>query len=529
MTITHKLSIDLLRQENTTQIDAVQDDSCRYLALMLHANGIPWTIPTDISAVIRYLKADGVGGEYDALPDGTCAWSAADNVLTIALAPQVLTAAGETALSVMLTDGDRSVSTFDITLRVLPGVHTRIAESDRYVNVSATTAAFESALTDIGARIMRGGISSIVLLGDSITDGAGGTGYNGSYSGDPSTNTDGYCWANVFKKYVEERYGTSVKNLGMYGTQMVTQMNTALPLLSKDDFVIWLTGTNDRNNYDSYAANARSYIDAIKDRCGGLLVISSIPATEADENNHTVNMQKMDELVACAAAGYVPYFSMYQEFVRYCETCGIDLGDCFDDHVHPNDTGYYIMFMLLCRKLGLPLDPYTGYQSDGVWWDPSAGISILAANTTMHSESSFTSGFGTGSGVVPSVYMHGHDAVDNTTALSGKHITQIELLVHTAGVITFGTVALDTLARQKPVYTQSKTFQITGTGMSVIDLDLDIGENETLAIQSTTDTGKLAYIVGSSTQLDPLHFWTSNNFESGTNQCIIVYGTIYGY
>ena len=526
MTITHKLSIDLAQWDKPAQIDAVQDDCGRVLSLMLHTNGIPWTIPDGISATVRYRKADGVGGEYDTLPDGTCAWSAQDNVLTVALAPQVLTAAGETCLSVLLAEGDAAVSTFDILLHVQPGVHTRIAKSDRYVNVSAQDATTDD-LNAIGTKIISGKITSIVLLGDSITDGAGGTGYNGSYSGEPSTNSLGYCWANVFKKFAEERYGVTVTNLGMYGTQMVTQKDTALEHITEKDFVIWLTGTNDRNWYESYQARIRSYIAAVKEKCAGMLVISSIPATEADENSHTANMQKMDEIVRTAAAGHVPYFSMYQAFIQYCQQQGVALADCFADHVHPNDLGYYIMFRLLCRKLGLPLDAYTNYQCDAAWWNPYAGEEVLAQNVSYQDD--YTTAFGLGSSVAPGVYMNGYDADTVTTALSGTHITRVDLLVHTAGAVTFGTVDLNTVGQQKPVYVQSKTVEVTEAGIVLMELDLDIGANETLAVQYSTDTGRLMFNVGSNSEESGMKFWTAGNFESGSVQCIRLFGTIYGY
>ena len=105
MVITHKMTIDLARQERHAPIDTVQDDCGRALALKLYANGIPWKIPAGVCALVRYRKPDGTKGEYDTLPDGSCAWSAEENLLTVALAPQVLSAVGSTCLSILLTDG----------------------------------------------------------------------------------------------------------------------------------------------------------------------------------------------------------------------------------------------------------------------------------------------------------------------------------------------------------------------------------------------------------------------------------------
>lgn len=364
MTITHKLSIDLAKRECTPQIDAVQNDYGRSLSLLLHTNGIPWPIPTNITAVIRYCRNDGTGGEYDTLSDGSCAWSAVGNTLTISLAPQVLTVAGDVALSILLTDGEQAISTFDISLYVHTSVSSRISRSDNYINRSEAQTFSEDALAAIGSRIIRGDISSIVLLGDSITAGID----NSSYPNDSEVDPTHYCWANAFKKFVEERYGIHVRNLGIYGSLMDAQKTAALNILTKDDFVIWLTGTNDRNNPESFKANLLSCLNAVKDKCGGLLLISGIPSTEADENSHQVTMQKMDEIVMGTVFGLVPHFSMYQAFTAYCELHDIELSDCFTDHVHPNHLGYYIMFRILCQKLNLPLDPYTDYRCESFWW-----------------------------------------------------------------------------------------------------------------------------------------------------------------
>lgn len=527
MTIIHKLSIDLTQQVSPALIDAVQDDCGRALALALHTNGIPWQIPRGISAIVRYRKSDGIGGEYDTLPDGTCAWSAADNILTVALAPQVLTAAGETSLSVALTDGQNTISTFDILLQVQPGLHRCITKSDKYVNVFFDSG---SALRAIGEKIISGKIASIVLLGDSITDGVGGTDYNGSYSESPSTNTKGYCWANAFKIFVETRYGIPVRNMGMYGTTMSTQTERALEFLKKDDFVIWLTGTNDRNGYGSYKKNIRSYLDAVREKCSGILLVSSIPSTEEDEDMAAVNMQKMDEIAMCAAAGNVPFLSMYQTFVQYCDRRGIDISECFADHVHPTDFGHYVMFLLLCKNLGLPLDPYMDYRYSSPWWNSlgkdgneRADVLILDSTGDYHTDPDCQMDLL--SYIVPCVLMDNYDSGAVCTAVSDLTITRAELYVGTAGRITIGTVDLNGVGKECPTFVESKTFETTETGMVTFQLDMEVGANQTLAFQSTDDTGRLGFVIIPGN----LYIWQSKDYQAGSPSVdLILYGKIYG-
>ena len=136
MIITHKLTMDLGRFEKTPLIDAVQDDRySRNVELTLLERGSAWTVPAEARVVIAYRKADNVGGQYDTLPDGTTAWSAAENVLTLALAPQVLTAAGMVSLSVQLVLDEQTISTFRLLIHVHRNVAAGLYRSEDYVNL----------------------------------------------------------------------------------------------------------------------------------------------------------------------------------------------------------------------------------------------------------------------------------------------------------------------------------------------------------------------------------------------------------
>lgn len=133
MIITHKIKMDLLDPGQMPRIHAVQDDQySRNLELALYEENRPWDIPEGITAIIRYRKSDGTGGEYNQLPDGSAAWNAEGNVLTIALAPQVATVPGMVSLSVTLISGEKQISTFRVGLNVKPGVKGVLAESEDY-------------------------------------------------------------------------------------------------------------------------------------------------------------------------------------------------------------------------------------------------------------------------------------------------------------------------------------------------------------------------------------------------------------
>lgn len=136
MIITHKLTMDLGRCGQAPIIDAVQDDRyTRNAELTLLDQGSAWAVPTGAKAVIAYRKADGTGGQYDTLPDGTIAWSAAENVLTLAIAPQALTAAGMVTLSVQMILEEQVISTFRFLIHVHRNVAAGLFRSEDYVNL----------------------------------------------------------------------------------------------------------------------------------------------------------------------------------------------------------------------------------------------------------------------------------------------------------------------------------------------------------------------------------------------------------
>lgn len=121
MIITHKITVDLLSATAQSPVVLMQDDRySRNLELTLLSDGEAWAIPTSAGAVVHYSKGDGTGGSYDALPDGDAACSISENILTVALAPQVCTAAGKVRLAVELTDGEAVINTFPVTLDVRP-------------------------------------------------------------------------------------------------------------------------------------------------------------------------------------------------------------------------------------------------------------------------------------------------------------------------------------------------------------------------------------------------------------------------
>ena len=123
MNVISKINVDLQNNGSVSTVSVMQRDRyARILEMTLLSGGEVWNVPENASAVICYRKADGKGGEYDTLPDGTTAWTADGNVLRVILAPQVVTTAGPVQLSVTILEGKEQISTFGILLDVQAAV-----------------------------------------------------------------------------------------------------------------------------------------------------------------------------------------------------------------------------------------------------------------------------------------------------------------------------------------------------------------------------------------------------------------------
>ena len=133
MTITHKIEMELDNCKILPPIPVMQSDKySRNLEITLLSNCQAWAVPDEATVLIRYHKQDGTGGEYDVLPDGACAWAVSGNVVTVAVAPQVCTAAGRVVLAVAILQGEAEINTFVIDFNVHPNPGANITASEDY-------------------------------------------------------------------------------------------------------------------------------------------------------------------------------------------------------------------------------------------------------------------------------------------------------------------------------------------------------------------------------------------------------------
>jgi lysophospholipase L1-like esterase len=203
----------------------------------------------------------------------------------------------------------------------------------------------------------------IKLLGDSITHGYSGTGFaqDGAVIVEGwSINTEGYCWANLLRDYLQSKFVCTVKNFGMSGAtskDLFTNMETLIE--AEDDIIICMIGTNNRSLEDGKRAlydNLIAIGNYVKKQGKEIIFMSSIPSSiknETQENKY-FHMESVDFIVMSAAAHFnQEYISIYKELMNYCDFKNITIDSLLADGLHPNDTGYLVMFNIICDKLGI--------------------------------------------------------------------------------------------------------------------------------------------------------------------------------
>ena len=216
----------------------------------------------------------------------------------------------------------------------------------------------------------------IKLLGDSITHGAGGTGFNQNgyaFIDKFARNPDGYCWANKFKKHMEENFDCSVIINACTGTNIQFVIKNFDVLVDKeDDIIICTIGTNNRhiyfeagekptreelgaNFYNNVVKLYNMFVQAGKD----VIFVANIPASAANERDgenywRILHMDDINAIYRYAAEKLdFPFISMYDLFAEYCKLNDITVESLLCDGLHPNDRGYDVMYDLICKELQL--------------------------------------------------------------------------------------------------------------------------------------------------------------------------------
>ena len=216
----------------------------------------------------------------------------------------------------------------------------------------------------------------IKLLGDSITHGVGGSGWeqNGTviYK-DYAQSPNSFCWANLLRDYMKEKYGATVVNNGCTGTT-VEFVTRHIPELvdPDDDLIICTIGTNNRHQYfaDGEKPAREAFLAALYEKIAHMygafcdkgiptIFVANIPASEQNEKDGEDywRILRMSDINDCykrlAREHGACVLSLYDLVSAYCKKNGVSIDALLCDGLHPNDDGYRVMFDLLVKALEL--------------------------------------------------------------------------------------------------------------------------------------------------------------------------------
>ena len=126
MTITHKISLDMLRPETPERIEVKQGDTySRALEISLFCGGEPFVPDAEVTPLLRWCASDPDTGESasgicDTLPDGTHIFQICDNQLIAILPPQMLILPGLVQTDLVLVTPEKTLATFNFEFYVIP-------------------------------------------------------------------------------------------------------------------------------------------------------------------------------------------------------------------------------------------------------------------------------------------------------------------------------------------------------------------------------------------------------------------------
>lgn len=242
----------------------------------------------------------------------------------------------------------------------------------------------------------------ICLLGDSITQGMGSSGFQqydavidgetynvrGNGPNNPNATSDykigeylwtsggrrwyealdGNGWAQLFKNYMNEKFKIIVRNFGMSGINsgdLKYFINDFMDTKFNFDCIVLMIGTNNREkgNLESLYADMNDFIKTIKNYGKDLIIMACIPASITNEKTFRVHMEDVhNALRNISCENKIPFISVYNLFIDYCSNKGIQIDTLLSDGLHPNNKGYKVMFQLISNAMGIALK-----RPDATW------------------------------------------------------------------------------------------------------------------------------------------------------------------
>ena len=224
----------------------------------------------------------------------------------------------------------------------------------------------ESPYNSFNKHTQTGANFNVKLVGDSITHGVGGSNFeqNGEViNSDYSRNPNGYCWANLFKSLIEDKFNCNVINNGCRGTHTNYLLKNWKTLIGEsDNVIICMYGTNDRAftpNIEDYKRNLLTIRALAQVSNKDIIFMSCIPAGLNNElcltgnyENIYYHMEDVDNTINLVTNGnYISLFKKAQDWLSYTDKILTEYLD--GSQLHPNDDLYYKMYVWVCNGLGI--------------------------------------------------------------------------------------------------------------------------------------------------------------------------------
>ena len=179
---------------------------------------------------------------------------------------------------------------------------------------------------------------------------------------------NGAGWAQQMVSYLAN-LDCTCRNFGISGMNsrdLVGYLTNWWPTHGPFDYVVVCVGTNDRSasNFATLETNYGSIIDKIRELGAVPVMIANIPTSASNEASHQYHMyQVRDVLRRVCLKKSAMFVDLYTAFLDYCWVTGTTSADALNDSLHPNDTGYRIMYNILTGLLGVGRIPnVTGWM-----------------------------------------------------------------------------------------------------------------------------------------------------------------------
>lgn len=180
-------------------------------------------------------------------------------------------------------------------------------------------------------------MDKICLIGDSITQGFGSTGFinysikeNGTtisvrgngpnYPGADANYEigkflwehdsrrwyealNGCGWAHLLKDYLENKFSCTVKNYGMCGINSSDLSSFVSELTADFDVVFIMIGTNDRGNgtKNTLYSNVKACVEQLKAVGKKIILMANVPASVDNESQYDFHMDDVANIIAKVA------------------------------------------------------------------------------------------------------------------------------------------------------------------------------------------------------------------------------------